>query len=192
MRTLDVFKQVTLKCSRIQMSRGSQRCNDTSYPNEKLLCCLLKGPEALQEVLHLSNSISDIKLWKWSGIETPVWLLRFSLFKVSLYSGGYLELQKIPLCFCISLVHRSNIDFRNYVSDHRTGQRSNELFMYRTSTMQLEALQYSPQSPFLQIHHPTLSYLLSSPWAGITSTSTAVPHTPAQWLHFLNYSNDLK
>lgn len=59
----------------------------------KLLCCLLKEPEALQEALHLSNSISSIKLGKWSGIETPVWLLRFSLFKVSLYSEGYLELQ---------------------------------------------------------------------------------------------------
>lgn len=44
------------------------------------------------------------------------------------------------------------------------------------------------QSPFLQIHHLTSPYL---PWAEITSTPNAVPHTPAQWLHFLNYSNDL-
>lgn len=101
MRTLDVFKQVTLKCSRIQMSWGTQRCNDTSYHKGKLLCCLLKEPEALQEVPHFSNSISNIKLWKWSGIEIPVWLFRFSLLKVSLYSEEYLERQKIPLCFCI-------------------------------------------------------------------------------------------
>lgn len=34
-----------------------------TYPNGKLLCWLLKEPEALQEVLHLLNSISDTKLW---------------------------------------------------------------------------------------------------------------------------------
>lgn len=58
MRKLDAFKQqVALKRSRTEMSRGSQRCNDTFYPSGKLPCSLLKEPEVLQELLHLSNRV---------------------------------------------------------------------------------------------------------------------------------------
>lgn len=156
MRTLDIFKQVILKCSKNTNVMRLPKVQWYILSQWEALCCLLKEPEALQEVLHLSNSISDIKPWKWSGVETPVWLPRCSLFKVNLYSEGYLELQKIPLCFCISLLHRGNVDFRNYLSDHRIGQRSNEHSICRTSTMQPGALQPSPEElPVDTVSFPT-------------------------------------
>lgn len=157
MRTLDIFKQVTLKCSKNTNVMRLPKVQWYILSQWEALCCLLKEPEALQEVLHLSNSISDIKPWNWSGVETPVWLPRCSLFKVNLYSEGYLrELKKIPLCFCISLLHRGNVDFRNYLSDHRIGQRSNEHSICRTSTMQPGALQPSPEElPVDTVSFPT-------------------------------------